>query len=565
MATINGTTGNDSLTGTNNADSITGGLGNDTLNGGNGNDTLNAGEGADSILGGAGNDSILGGAGNDTIEGGGGADTVYAGAGNDVWLAGDTQSGSDTVYLEDGDDLAYAGWFTTGTPDVIDFGSGNDTLSLTALPSENNQGITLNDDGSATDTGFNSIIRNVENVLGNAGQNALTGNSAANMLDGAAGADTLSGNAGNDTLIGGSGNDLLSGGADNDSLTGDAGADTLSGGDGADTLSGGDGADSLDGGSGDDLVSGDLGNDSLSGGSGTDTLFGADGNDTLSGGDGDDALYGGLGSNVYDGGAGNDTIYLDAGSSGTIYGSEDGDGLDRDVIIIDRNAAHTITYDANDPESGIITWANGSTTTFHNIEKIACFTPGTRIETKQGRVAVEDLQPGDRVMTRDNGYQSIRWVGRRRLSAAELAAQPQLQPVRIAKGALGDGLPEVDMVVSPQHRMLLSGTRAELFFGEAEVLAAALHMVGAPGIERIAVREVTYLHLMCDAHEIIRADGAWTESFQPGDFTLSGLDAPQREELFALFPALRHSAQTQNWSAARLSLKAHEVRVLLAA
>jgi Ca2+-binding RTX toxin-like protein len=716
MATINGSNGNDTLTGT------------------SFNDTISGLAGDDSISGGAGDDRILAGDGNDTIEGGAGRDTVFGGAGNDVWLAGDSQSGSDQVYLEEGDDLAYAGWFTSGTPDILDGGTGNDTISLEAIPG--NQGITLNDDGTSTTIAFTSVVRNFENVIGNSGENALTGNSAANMLDGQAGNDTLSGMAGNDTLIGGdgadsllggtgddllrgdAGNDFLSGGDGNDTLLGGAGADsiqgdagndlidggtendTISGGDGDDTILGGTGTDSLRGdagndsldggadndtldggigddtlhggagadalwassgmdyadysdsgaavninlatgaasggdaagdtlsgvdglfgsayndtlvgfdgsstvpgdaytnvfygnagndymdgaggddslyggadndtvlgGAGNDLVDGGSGNDSLSGGSGNDTLSGGDGNDTLSGGDGNDYLDGGTGYNIYDGGLGSDTIRLQEGSSGVVDGSEDGDNSDYDVLVLDRDVS-TITYDENDPESGVIHWANGSTTTFTNIEKIQyvpCFTPGTLIETRDGPIPVEALRPGQKVLTRDNGYQPLRWVGRRDLTAVDLALSPQLQPVRIARGALGNGLPEADMIVSPQHRMLLTGTRAELFFGEAEVLAAAAHMVGQPRIERLSVTRLSYLHVMFDAHEIIRADGAWTESFQPGDLTLQGMDDPQRNELFAIFPELREAQGGRAWASARLSLKAHEVRVLMAA
>jgi len=732
--TANG--GNDSITGGGGADIILGGSGADTISGDNGNDTLDAGEGNDSLLGGAGADSISAGIGNDTIEGGAGNDTVFAGAGNDVWLAGDSVSGSDLVFLEEGDDFAYAGWFATGSPDQIDFGSGNDTLSFASLPAANNQGITLNEDGSATNIAFGTVILNVENVIGNGGANALTGNSLANMFDGGAGADTLNGGAGNDSLYGGDGADVLGGGADADLLTGDAGADTLAGGDGADTLSGGadndslsgdlgadslsgdlgmdtllggdgddmlsggadndslsggagddtlhggagadtlaggpgmdyadyadsgaavnvnltswtasggdaagdqlsgvdgligsayndtligfDGAnaatgdtytnviygnagddyidglgsadslyggadndtilggggddlaeggtgnDSLDGGAGADSLLGDLGADTLAGGAGNDTLSGGDGDDTLSGGDGNDWLEGGGGTNSYDGGAGSDTIVLTAGVSETVSGYEDPDGTDQDVLIINRHQVDHIEAGA-DAESGKIWWTNGTFTTFANIENrtfVPCFTPGTMIETKQGLVAVEKLRLGQKVLTRDSGYQPIRWIGRRRLKRADLTAQPALQPVLIRKGALGEGLPEVDMRVSPQHRMLISGSRAELLFGEAEVLAAALHMVGLPGVERVLLTEVTYLHLMFDAHEIIRADGAWTESFQPGDRTLSSLEAPQREELFAIFPELHRALRRGRWASARLSLKPHEVRVLMAA
>jgi hypothetical protein len=117
-------------------------------------------------------------------------------------------------------------------------------------------------------------------------------------------------------------------------------------------------------------------------------------------------------------------------------------------------------------------------------------------------------------------------------------------------------------MVSPQHRMLVSTARAEMLFGEAEVLVAAVHLVGRPGITRARVAQVSYIHLLFDQHEIILADGVWTESFQPGTATLDGMDAPQRAEVLALFPQLAWGAL---FPAARITLKAHEARVLLSA
>jgi hypothetical protein len=126
------------------------------------------------------------------------------------------------------------------------------------------------------------------------------------------------------------------------------------------------------------------------------------------------------------------------------------------------------------------------TLTFTEIENvIPCFTPGTRIATPRGEVAVEDLREGDRVITRDNGLQEIRWTGARSLGAGELMAAPNLRPVLIRAGALGHGLPERDMLVSPQHRLLLTSERAALYFGEREVLAAARHLTGMEGIDEV--------------------------------------------------------------------------------
>jgi hypothetical protein len=124
-------------------------------------------------------------------------------------------------------------------------------------------------------------------------------------------------------------------------------------------------------------------------------------------------------------------------------------------------------------------------------------------------------------------------------------------------------MPRQDMLVSPQHRMLIEGARAEMLFGEAEVLVAALHLVGLPGIETVFLPGLTYVHIMFEDHEIVCADGAWSESFQPAQRMLSGMEADQAEEIRILFPEL---AQREiAFASARLTLKAYEARVLLAA
>ena len=149
------------------------------------------------------------------------------------------------------------------------------------------------------------------------------------------------------------------------------------------------------------------------------------------------------------------------------------------------------------------------------------------------------------------------------MTAAELAIEPRFNPVVIAAGALGAGLPHRAMAVSPQHRMLITGPQSELLFGEHEVLIAAKHLVGRAGIEQRLTSGVSYIHILFDAHEIVRADGAWSESFQPGAQTLDSMDEDQRAEILALFPELR--SNTEAFPAARLALKGSEARVLIGA
>ena len=183
------------------------------------------------------------------------------------------------------------------------------------------------------------------------------------------------------------------------------------------------------------------------------------------------------------------------------------------------------------------------------------------IDTRCGAVAVQDLRVGDRVLTRDNGFQTIRWIGRKSLGAAALAASPALRPVCIRRDAFGPGVPARDMVVSRQHRMLLTGTDVQLHMAETEVLACAGHL-GPQSLRTLPlVEEVTYLHILFDGHEIVRADGCWTESFQPGRQVAEALDAAVRDELLAIFPELGQS-EGPAFAAARPTLRAWEAMAI---
>ena len=94
---------------------------------------------------------------------------------------------------------------------------------------------------------------------------------------------------------------------------------------------------------------------------------------------------------------------------------------------------------------------------------VPCFTPGTLIETPDGPRPVETLSAGDMVLTLDNGPRRLTWAGRTHVPSLRLALHPQLRPVLIRAHALGRGRPARDMQVSPQHRILVDGWRAEMF------------------------------------------------------------------------------------------------------
>lgn len=203
------------------------------------------------------------------------------------------------------------------------------------------------------------------------------------------------------------------------------------------------------------------------------------------------------------------------------------------------------TFDGEWPPSGtVLTYVPNSNkdnaTLDSRAQQTICFAAGTRIATDRGEVAVQDLREGDLVLTRDRGLQPVRWIGSVALGAERLRNSPHLRPVRIAAGALGAGVPQADLVVSPQHRILVRSAIALRMSGQVEVLLAAKQLLALEGVS-IAddLATVEYFHILFDRHEVVFANGAEAESLFTGTEALRTLSVEARAEIFELFPELR--------------------------
>lgn len=169
---------------------------------------------------------------------------------------------------------------------------------------------------------------------------------------------------------------------------------------------------------------------------------------------------------------------------------------------------------------------------------VTCFASGTRIATERGETAVERLRAGDLICTQ-SGPKPVRTVLSRTLSGAHLRAAPNMRPIRITKGSLGAGRPHRDLIVSPQHRLLVRSDLAQGLFGRMEVLVAARKLTALPGIRVISPkRGVSYHHLVLSGHDIIFAEGAPTESYFPGPAALRTVPPATLAELHTIFPHL---------------------------
>lgn len=260
---------------------------------------------------------------------------------------------------------------------------------------------------------------------------------------------------------------------------------------------------------------------------------------------------------------GKDVYIIDKATSGTFSGLHKFGGV---ALVDDGTVDSFISFDDGSPITATQGPANGLTSvqigsagsgssletdddggsytaqTNPNSGTIPCFTPGTYIATPKGDRLVETLSYGDLVITRDHGLQSIRWIGHKKITGARLYADPNIRPIRIEKDAFGPEMPNRDMLVSPQHRMVINHDLAEKIFGAAHILIPAKALLDNDRINIAQVKSTTYIHLMFDHHEIIFANGHQSESFHPQKAILNDLDQQVQDEIYAIFPELHAPA-----------------------
>lgn len=576
-----------------------------------------AGAGDDSLLGGTGGDTIAGGAGQDTLAGETGADSLTGGDDQDTFILND-QFGDDTIVGGEGgvDSDTLDGSALTEDVSVLFDGDEQGNVTNPGGDNADFSEIEAIRTGSGDDTIDASADTVGTDVDSGAGDDTITGGAGDDTLAAGAGEDTVDGGEGADSVAGGDGDDLIN-------LTGIFGDDTIVGGEAGetngDTVSGStlteDVIVTFDGDEQGDFVSQDgngsanfeeieavetgLGDDTVDAtldtlgttiitNEGEDVIIGGAGDDSIDAGDDDDTITFGQNDTALGGDGADEFIIQPTTDAMTVIGDFDPSTNVDNTIIYDEDNLPDQTdndfvdlssffaninelRDANTPNGDgdvVLDLGDGQTLTFVGVSDVTllnfentnviCFTRGAKIRTAQGDVAVEDLVAGDMVETMDSGPQPIRWIGRRIISAGLLDATPRLRPVRIIKGALGASR---DLMVSPQHRMLLTGDRAEMMFGADQVLAAAKDLIDGDMIHMGPADDVEYFHILFDDHEIIFAEDVPTESFHPGEQALNTTTAKMQAEIFELFPELAEEVVTR--PTARMVLKSHEAKAFV--
>lgn len=166
---------------------------------------------------------------------------------------------------------------------------------------------------------------------------------------------------------------------------------------------------------------------------------------------------------------------------------------------------------------------------------------GGNVRTPCGPRRIELVRPGDLIVTRDNGLQPVRMVWKREISSAEMAMNSDLAPIRFKPRAVGPMMPQRDLSVAPDHRLLVPGYR---LFGHDQTTCCLIEARELAGVSDSAYVDrasdvVQYFTLVFDTHQIFSCNGLPIESFLPTAGTVAALDDGLRDDLVRRFPQLK--------------------------
>ncbi|MFN3526972.1 MAG: Hint domain-containing protein, partial [Paracoccus sp. (in: a-proteobacteria)] len=249
-----------------------------------------------------------------------------------------------------------------------------------------------------------------------------------------------------------------------------------------------------------------------------------------------------------------ETVTLGNGTTATVLGSGTAQpgisvgfitvptGTQVPLVILQQGSQIIFLYPEGTPNilGAVALVVNASETPYTFPGGVLCFTAETLIETGKGLLPAAQIRAGMSVLTRDAGLQEVAWAGSHHLTRAELERRKNLRPILIREGSLGDGVPSRDMVVSPQHRILVGSKIIARMFDEPEALVAAKHLTELEGVEAAPWNDgVTYTHFMFEQHQVVQAEGAYSESLFTGPEALKAVSEESRQEILRIFPALQ--------------------------
>ncbi|WP_298294960.1 Hint domain-containing protein [uncultured Litoreibacter sp.] len=123
----------------------------------------------------------------------------------------------------------------------------------------------------------------------------------------------------------------------------------------------------------------------------------------------------------------------------------------------------------------------------------AGLTVGTSVMTPNGQISVEELKGGDRVLTKDHGYQQVRCIAFRDV---DLTQNEDQAPIRLRADCIGHERPVSDLFLAPNQRIAMRHPMFDLMFGAREVVARAGDLTHLAGVDQMqGLRGITYVML----------------------------------------------------------------------
>lgn len=189
------------------------------------------------------------------------------------------------------------------------------------------------------------------------------------------------------------------------------------------------------------------------------------------------------------------------------------------------------------------------------------------VETARGPVLARDIRVGDRLITRDSGVQTVRWVGCSTVMYGDGGQDPgpdqkHKGPVRIRAGALGTSPQAGNLVLAPGHRVLVQHPLNELLFAVDEAMACVGDLTHVDGIDFVPRSVGRWTHFLLDRHQMVRANGLWVETLSPDMWSIRVAYPDEWHAITEALPRLRYEVSAADYVEARITLDHRELRLL---
>jgi len=152
-------------------------------------------------------------------------------------------------------------------------------------------------------------------------------------------------------------------------------------------------------------------------------------------------------------------------------------------------------------------------------DAFCAFSRGSLVETDVGPIAIEDLLPGDRILTASGSFEPVLWKG----STTIIPGRPgpngrNLKLTRIMSDSFGMQRPMSCMIAGPSARLLATPDHLRsLAHGNLLLTPVQEFVDGANVIETAPPTPVELFHLCLRRHTTIRVGGLDFETYHPGE------------------------------------------------